>query len=239
MQQINVQGMQAEALNQMIRTSKERKFLLCGVNGQRYIGCGLKGYSITIEGTAGNATGALNDGSEIVVHGNVQDQAGDTMNGGSIIVTGSAGDALGYAMRGGEILVGGSVGYRCGIHMKAYQERQPLIVIGGSAGSFLGEYQAGGTIVVLGMHASGSLVGPCCARGMYGGTIFLAGDKPEDLPDKVLHRDATSEDMEHISRLIEPYCHRFRLDKESLLALHFSVLEPNSSNPYRQLYTYA
>ena len=152
---------------------------------------------------------------------------------------GSAGDALGYAMRGGEILVGGSVGYRCGIHMKAYQERQPLIVIGGSAGSFLGEYQAGGTIVVLGMHASGSLVGPCCARGMYGGTIFLAGDKPEDLPDKVLHRDATSEDMEHISRLIEPYCHRFRLDKESLLAHHFSVLEPNSSNPYRQLYTYA
>lgn len=239
MQEINVKGMQAEALNQLIRTSPERNFLLHGVNGQRYIGCGLGGYEITIEGLAGNATGALNDGSTISVQGNAQDQVGDTMNKGRIIISGSAGDALGYAMRGGEILVGGSVGYRCGIHMKAYETRQPLIVIGGKAGSFLGEYQAGGTIVVLGMHASGPLVGPGCACGMYGGTMFLAGDKPKDLPDKVLCRKASPEDMEHLSCLIDAYCRIFRLDKHSLLAHHFSVLVPNSSNPYRQLYTYS
>lgn len=239
MREINVQGMRSEALNQLIRTSDEKEFLLRGVNGQRYLGCALSGYKIKIDGTAGNATGALNDGSDIIIHGDVQDQAGDTMNGGRIVVTGSAGDALGYAIRGGEILVGGSVGYRCGIHMKAYQDRQPLIVIGGCAGSFLGEYQAGGTIIVLGMHASTPLVGPCCARGMYGGMIYLAGQRPDDLTDKVVCRAATAEDMDHLSDLIDEYCRLFRLDKAGLLSHHFSVLVPNTSNPYRQLYTYA
>ncbi len=239
MKQINVHGMQATMLNKLIRESEEKQLLIRGVNGQRYIGCGLSGYEITIDGTAGNAMGALNDGSVLTVQGNVQDQVGDTMNKGRIVVKGSAGDALGYAMRGGEIWVRGSVGYRCGIHMKAYQDRQPSIIIGGGAGSFLGEYQAGGTIIVLGIHSPSSPVGSFCARGMYGGTIFLRGDAPKDLPDKVVSRGATKEDMERLSRLIDSYCECFRLDKESLLAHHFSVLVPNSSNPYRQLYTYA
>lgn len=60
------------------------------------------------------------------------------MNGGSIVVRGSVGDTAGYAMRGGEIYVQGNAGYRAGIHMKAYQDQQPVIVIGGRAGSFLG-----------------------------------------------------------------------------------------------------
>lgn len=48
--------------------------------------------------------------------------------------------------------------------MKAYQDKQPVIVIGGRAGSFLGEYQAGGTILVLGQHTDGQArcrVFPC------------------------------------------------------------------------------
>ena len=66
------------------------------------------------------------------------------MNDGTIIVHGSIGDAAGYAMRGGEIFVRGSAGYRAGVHMKAYEDKLPVMVIGGCAGSFLGEYQAGG-----------------------------------------------------------------------------------------------
>lgn len=58
------------------------------------------------------------------------------MNDGRIVVHGDAGDAVGYAMRGGEIYVEGSAGYRAGIHMKAYQDKKPVIVIGGKAGSF-------------------------------------------------------------------------------------------------------
>ena len=42
-------------------------------------------------------------------------------------------------MRGGEIFIKGDVGYRVGIHMKAYLDHQPKIVVGGKAGDFLGE----------------------------------------------------------------------------------------------------
>ena len=73
------------------------------------------------------------------------------MNDGRIIVHGSIGDAAGYAMRGGESHVQGDAGYRAGIHMKAYGDKLPALVIGGAAGSFLGEYQAGGVILVLGL----------------------------------------------------------------------------------------
>lgn len=58
------------------------------------------------------------------------------MNSGKIYVHGSCGDATGYAMRGGRILIEGNSGYRTGIHMKAYKDKLPVIVIGGAAGSF-------------------------------------------------------------------------------------------------------
>ena len=56
---------------------------------------------------------------------------------------GNVGDACGYAMRGGKIYIKGDCGYRAGIHMKAYQQHFPVMVVGGKAGSFLGEYLAG------------------------------------------------------------------------------------------------
>lgn len=40
-------------------------------------------------------------------------------------------------MRGGRIFVRGNVGYRAGIHMKAYQEKVPVIIVGGETGAFL------------------------------------------------------------------------------------------------------
>ena len=52
---------------------------------------------------------------------------------GLVVVNGIAGDVVGYAMRGGKILIKGDVGYRVGIHMKAYKEKFPVLVIGGIA----------------------------------------------------------------------------------------------------------
>ena len=46
-------------LNETIRSSAENVFTLYNVNGQRYIGCGLKGRTITINGVPGNALGAM------------------------------------------------------------------------------------------------------------------------------------------------------------------------------------
>ena len=71
------------------------------------------------------------------------------------IIHGNIGDAAGYAMRGGKIYVKGNAGYRAGIHMKAYKEKIPVMIIGGHTGSFLGEYQAGGIIIVLGLNTVG------------------------------------------------------------------------------------
>lgn len=104
----------------------------------------------------GNALGAYLNGAEITVSGNAQDAVGDTMNEGKIVVHGQIGDAAGYAMRGGRIYIKGNAGYRAGIHMKAYKDKKPIMVIGGRAGSFLGEYQAGGIIIVLGLNIDGS-----------------------------------------------------------------------------------
>ena len=111
--------------------------------GQRYIGAGAEQGEIVLRQVPGNALGAYLNGATIQVYGNAQDATGDTMNDGTIVVHGSCGDATGYAMRGGSIYMEQDAGYRCGIHMKEYEEKKPVIVIGGRCGSFLGEYQAG------------------------------------------------------------------------------------------------
>ena len=138
-------------LNEQIRAAGE-ECVLSGCIGQRFIGAGMRDKRIEIGGTPGNALGAYLNGADITVHGNAQDAAGDTMNAGTIVIHGNIGDAAGYAMRGGEIYVRGNAGYRAGIHMKAYRDKRPVMVIGGRTGSFLGEYQAGGYIIVLGLH---------------------------------------------------------------------------------------
>ena len=121
------------------------------VLGQRYLANGAASGRYLLRGTPGNALGAFLDGASVELFGNAQDATGDTMNDGEIIIHGNTGDACGYAMRGGSIYILGNAGYRAGIHMKAYGDKAPLLVIGGRAGSFLGEYQAGGTILVLGL----------------------------------------------------------------------------------------
>lgn len=135
-------------LNRIIKENEYTEITNC--LGQRFLADGTCGKRVKITGTAGNDLGAFLSGGEIEVFGNAQDALGDTMDDGEIIVHGSAQDAAGYAMRGGSIYIEKDVGYRAGIHMKAYGDKVPALVIGGTAGSFLGEYQAGGIILVLG-----------------------------------------------------------------------------------------
>lgn len=229
-----------KALNDKIRKTEESNIHLEGCVGQRYIGAGLSDKTIIIDGTPGNALGAYLNGSTIVIHGNAQDQTGDTMNEGNIIIHGSSGDATGYAMRGGCIFVRDHAGYRAGIHMKAYQDKFPVLVIGGKAGSFLGEYQAGGLIIVLGKGAEGKPpMGYFCGTGMHGGKIFLrCHEKPLNLPKQILCQEANYQDIKDIQPYIELYCDYFGENLDKLLTDKFYVLCPNSKNPYQQLYTY-
>jgi glutamate synthase domain-containing protein 3 len=160
------------------------------------------------------------------------------MNDGCIIVHGSAGDATGYSMRGGKIYVRGNTGYRCGVHMKEYGNKIPLIVVGGRAGSFVGEYQAGGEIYVLGLNAGMKTpVGYFCGTGIHGGAIYLrASELPPDLPAQVKASEAQEKDMEHIGEQLKEYCELFDLDMREILAHKFFVLNADTKNPYRQMY---
>ena len=237
---LSASGMHFQDLNRTIHTTSDTEIEINNCLGQRYIGSGLSGKTITINGVPGNALGAYMDGCTIIVNGNAQDATGDTMNDGKIIIHGSAGDACGYAMRGGEIFVQGNVGYRAGIHMKAYQDKVPVMVIGGTAGSFLGEYQAGGLIVVLGIGSEGQqIVNNFCGTGMHGGRIFLRCPQlPPNLPPQIMAQKAGDEDLETIRPYVEQFTEYFGGNAGRLLTENFWLLTPNSKNPYRQLYTH-
>ena len=205
-------------LNKLIRESTDEKLELENVLGQRYIGAGLSGKEILINGTPGNALGAYLNGSKIIVHGN-------------------CGDTTGYAMRSGEIYVEKNAGYRVGIHMKSYKELYPIIVIGGRVGDFLGEYQAGGIIIVLGIGAEGCPVGSFCGTGMHGGEMFIRSETaPEGLPVQVCCAEATDEEKQSIKHYVERFVKHFGNDADELLRSRFWKLTPNSASPYKQLY---
>lgn len=227
-------------INAQVRNTSETDIEINGCIGQRYIGTGLSGKNVNIHGIPGNALGAYLNGGEITVYGNAQDATGDTMNSGSIIIHGNAGDTTGYAMRGGKIYIRGNSGYRTGIHMKEYGEHKPVIVIGGRVGSFLGEYQAGGVIVVLGQHDDGlPIINNFCGTGMHGGVIYLRCKKlPRHIPVQVSSAVKKGRDIEELCNIIRDYCGYFPdFDCEELLNADYTVLKPDSSNPYKQMYT--
>lgn len=231
--------MSFQQLNEQIHTCQNAEITLTDVMGQRYIASGLSGKRLAIHGIPGNALGAYVDDCRVEVFGNAQDATGDTMNAGEIIIHGSSGDATGYAMRGGMILVEGNVGYRAGIHMKAYKDQVPVLVVGGEAGSFLGEYQAGGYVVVLGLNTTGRApVGRFCAAGMHGGKIFLRteAELPFDLPSQVSAHRADAKELEEIRPFVEKYAHAFGRNAAEILRGTFQVLIPNTANPYKSLY---
>ncbi len=160
------------------------------------------------------------------------------MHEGTIIVNGNIGEAAGYAMRGRKIYVEGTAGYRAGIHMKAYETKVPLMIIGGKVGSFLGEYQAGGIIIVLNLKSpTEKCVGFFPCTGMHGGKVFLRSPiETLTFPKQVTAHTATEADLEELSGYIEEYCKIFKLKIKEVLSSPFTVVTPNSNNPYKQMY---
>jgi len=240
MKTFDVRNLYYKDLNKKIRYEKDPDITLKNVLGQRFIGCALKNKKIDITGIPGNALGAcLNEGSVITVHDNCQDATGDTMNNGTIIIHGNCGDTAGYAMRGGKIFIKESGGYRMGLHMKAYQERQPLMVIGDKVGSFCGEYLAGGTIIILGYRQDGRCpVGNFCGTGMYGGRIFLrSACLPKDLSPYVDAHIATKEELDSIQTAVEEFCAIFDLDNIHLDTDQFYIISPSKTTIYEKKYT--
>lgn len=235
--ELNAKNLEFRELNRQLRQGGS-VFHITGCCGQRFIAAGMDGKTITIEGIPGNALGAYLNGASIEVLANAQDAVGDTMNDGQILIHGNIGDAAGYAMRGGRIYVKGSAGYRAGIHMKQYRDKVPVMIIGGVAGSFLGEYQAGGLILVLGMNRGGApLVGEFPCTGMHGGKMLLRGDVTGiRFPRGVCLRPAGEADLAEILPELERYCGLFGYDRNQVLDAPFTLITPDSGNPYRQMY---
>jgi glutamate synthase domain-containing protein 3 len=242
---IRAKGVHYKDLNERIHKAVARgqeEILLDDINGQRYIGGGLKGnIHITINGVPGNDLASFMDGPTIIVNENAQDAVGNTMNAGKVVIRGDAGDIIGYAMRGGKIFIQGNVGYRVGIHMKSFKEKLPVIIVGGGAGDFLGEYMAGGLLVVLGLHQGSRhpFVGNYVGTGMHGGTIYVRGSvKDYQVGREVGIRRPTRKDMANLRKYLEEFCGDLGLDVERVLAKRFTKLIPYSSRPYGKLYAY-
>jgi len=243
---LDAQGVYYKQVNAAVRAGIAdgvKRIVLNHVNGQRYIGPGIKGADITIEvhGTPGQDLAMFMDGPTVEVFGNAQDGVGNTMNAGKVVVHGDAGDVLGYGMRGGSVFIKGDVGYRVGIHMKAYEDLRPIMVCGGKARDFFGEYMAGGLLILLGMDSriEGPLVGGYLGTGMHGGAIFVRGEvEPWQCGKEVGVFTADEDDIAEIRPVLADYCEALGTDLEETLSQPFTKLVPVSHRPYGKLYTY-
>ena len=241
---IDAEGVHYRELNERIHAALQEgapDLTILNVRGQRYIGVGLDdGARIAVTGVPGNDLGAFMNGARIAVRGNAQDGVGNTMNSGAIVVDGDAGDVVGYAMRGGRILIRGNVGYRAGIHMKAYGDSFPVIVVGGTAKEYLGEYMAGGVIAVLNLESPDSPpAGEHIGTGMHGGAIYLRGRvEPHQLGKEVGVREPDGADRELLRRILDDYAAEFGLGPLDLSPDDLIKLTPQSTRPYGRLYAY-
>jgi len=243
--EIDATGVFYRDLNHKVRDAMaagETEIVVRNVNGQYYIGDGLRGPAhIVIEGVPGNDLAAFMDGPTIHIKSNAQDNIGNTMNTGKVIIDGHAGDVLGYGMRGGKLHIRGDVGYRVGIHMKGMKKQFPTIIAGGTAGDFFGEYMAGGVLMLLGLEEDDPrpIVGDYLGTGMHGGVIYIRGEvDTRRCGAEVGVMDPDEDDLKVIRKSLKEYCEDLGLDLETIMKRPFKKIVPVSSRPYGNLYAY-
>ncbi|MGD2126834.1 MAG: hypothetical protein PVG99_12190 [Desulfobacteraceae bacterium] len=116
-----------------------RRFIVFGLKGQRFHGCGFGpdsgGVRIDVYGSCGDYLGSGIDGLSIYVHGNGQDQLGQIMKSGKMVIYGDIGQTFLYGAKGGEIYVMGNAAGRPLINAVG----QPRVVINGTCLDYLAE----------------------------------------------------------------------------------------------------
>jgi glutamate synthase domain-containing protein 1/glutamate synthase domain-containing protein 3 len=136
-----------------------RRFIVYGLCGQRFHGCGLgsgtKGVRIDVYGCSGDYLGSGIDGLELVVHDNGQDQLAQIMKSGRLVIHGDVGQAFMYGAKGGEVYVLGNGAGRPLINAVG----RPRVVINGTCLDFLAEsfmagdpHKGGGFVVLNGVE---------------------------------------------------------------------------------------
>ncbi len=135
-----------------------KRFIVFGLKGQRFHGCGLGPDSgsvhIDIYGSSGDYLGSGIDGLSIFVHGNAQDQLGQIMKSGKLVIYGDTGQTFMYGAKGGEVYVMGNAAGRPLINAVG----RPRVVINGTCLDYLAEsfmagepLNGGGFVVLNGM----------------------------------------------------------------------------------------
>jgi glutamate synthase domain-containing protein 1/glutamate synthase domain-containing protein 3 len=135
-----------------------RRFIVFGLKGQRFHGCGLGpdsgGVKIDIYGNSGDYLASGIDGLTISVHGNAQDQVGQIMKSGKLVVYGNTGQTFMYGAKGGEVYIMGNAAGRPLINAVG----RPRVVINGTCLDYLAEsfmagdpYNGGGFVVLNGV----------------------------------------------------------------------------------------
>jgi glutamate synthase domain-containing protein 1/glutamate synthase domain-containing protein 3 len=136
-----------------------KRFIVCGLKGQRFHGCGLgphtRGVRIDIYGSSGDYLGSGIDGLSIYVHGNAQDQVGQIMKSGKMVIYGDTGQTFMYGAKGGEVYVLGNAAGRPLVNAVG----KPRVVINGTCLDYLAEsfmagdpLNGGGFVVVNGVE---------------------------------------------------------------------------------------
>jgi glutamate synthase domain-containing protein 1/glutamate synthase domain-containing protein 3 len=135
-----------------------RRFIVFGLKGQRFHGCGLGpdtgGVRIDVYGSSGDYLGSGIDGLTIHVHGDAQDQLGQIMKSGKMVIYGDTGQTFMYGAKGGEVYVMGNAAGRPLINAVG----RPRVVINGTCLDYLAEsfmagdpHKGGGFVVLNGM----------------------------------------------------------------------------------------
>jgi glutamate synthase domain-containing protein 1/glutamate synthase domain-containing protein 3 len=136
-----------------------RRFIVFGLKGQRFHGCGLgpdtAGVRIDIYGSSGDYLASGIDGLSISVHGNAQDQLGQVMKSGKLVVYGDVGQTLLYGAKGGEVYVMGNGAGRPLINAVG----KPRVIINGTCLDYLAEsfmagdpLHGGGFVILNGLQ---------------------------------------------------------------------------------------
>lgn len=140
-----------------------------------YVGAGLDGGAITVEGAVGNYAGRGMKAGTLTIGGDAGAYLASTAKGGLIHVKGSAGDFLGgarpgdkFGLLGATVVVEGNVGERAGERM-----RRGLVVARGAFGAAAGSRMVGGTLWTE--TGFGPRPGPLLRRGT------LIGPKADEL----------------------------------------------------------
>jgi glutamate synthase domain-containing protein 3 len=93
---------------------------------------------------------------------------------------------------------------------------------------------------VLGQNEDGlPIINNFCSTGMHGGVVYLRCERlPHKIPKQVKSELKFGKDIPELVAIVKDYCKYFKdFDSDKLLSANFTVLTPDTENPYKRMYT--